>query len=233
VGTLHHGYYGDISLGADYYTGHLILESPGQPKVTDLNLVEPAFEDKDLWVDISGTISTPLGVVHKCIRVFKDMPRVEIEYRLDWRSIPISSLRIGHITLNPAAFERETLFYRTHNGGFKEETFYPLGANIDHGRAVSFLVSANQAVGITNSVMELGDARRCLRIDVDKTAAALIGLVAYREVDDSYFFRLSLSASEVDETTRASLQNGFGCTFRIGVEAVATEEKAEYNNMDL
>ena len=36
IGTLSHGYFEDISWIADFYTGHLTLEIPGQPKFTDL-----------------------------------------------------------------------------------------------------------------------------------------------------------------------------------------------------
>ena len=39
-GTLAHGYFDDIGWGADFYSGHLVLESPGRPKITDLNPVE-------------------------------------------------------------------------------------------------------------------------------------------------------------------------------------------------
>ena len=33
-GTLHHGYFDDIGWSADYYSGHLVFESPGHHKVT-------------------------------------------------------------------------------------------------------------------------------------------------------------------------------------------------------
>jgi hypothetical protein len=41
LGTLDHGYYDDISLGADYYSGHAVIERPGEHKVTDLGIVNP------------------------------------------------------------------------------------------------------------------------------------------------------------------------------------------------
>ncbi len=41
IGTIPHGYYQDITLGADFYSGHLVLETPGHPKVTDLVPIEP------------------------------------------------------------------------------------------------------------------------------------------------------------------------------------------------
>ena len=202
VGTLPHGYYDDIALGADYYTGHLILESPGQPKVTDLDPVEPKIENNKAWVSISGAVPTPLGPIHKRIRVFADEPRVEFEYHLEWKTIPIGSLRLGHITLNPAAFDLNTLFYRTHNGGYSKEIFCLAGANIDHGSAVSFLVSSTHGIGVTEGFVELGDAQHCLHIGVDKTMAALIGLITCRRVANSYFCRLAFSAGEMDETRR-------------------------------
>jgi hypothetical protein len=212
IGTLPHGYYDDISLGADFYTGHLVLESPGQPKVTDLNPVEPVVENACSWVDITGSVLTPLGPVCKRVRVFHRSRRVELEYRLDWKTLPPGSLRLGHITLNPAAFDHTTLFYRTHNGGCEWERFdltgylpSPLagplpGHGFDHGKSVSFLVSASQGLGLTGSVAELGDGQKSIRIEIDKTAAALIGLITYRPVDNTFFYRLSLSAGEMDET---------------------------------
>ena len=200
VGTLPHGYYDDIALGADYYTGHLVLESPGQPQVTDLESVEPRVEEDEGWITISGAVLTPVGPVHKLLRVFYNLPRVELEYCLDWKMIPMGPLRVGHITLNPAAFERSTLFYRTHNGGCEEEMYPLAGTQVDHGNAVSFLVSARHGVGLSESVVELGDATHCLRIEIDKSLSALIGLMTYQEVGNTYFCRLAPSAGEMDET---------------------------------
>jgi len=63
-------------------------------------------------------------------------------------------------------------------------------------------VSASHALGITDGVVELGDRARTLRIEVDKASAALVGMVRYEQVRDSYFCRLSFSAAEVDETRK-------------------------------
>ncbi|MEW6380728.1 MAG: glycoside hydrolase family 57 [bacterium] len=205
IGTLPHGYYDDITLGADFYTGHLVLEAPGQPKVTDLNPVEPMIENSSLWTDITGVVQTPLGAVSKRVRLFLEAPLLDLEYRLDWKATPPGSLRLGHVTLNPAAFERSTLFYRTHNGGCEWEQFNLTGGRgFDHGKSVSFLVSASQGLGLTAGAVELGDRRQSLRVEVDKAAAALIGLITYRPVGATFFYRLSLSAREIDETRRGT-----------------------------
>lgn len=201
-GTLPHGYYDDIHWGADYYTGHLVMELPGQAKVTDLNPVSPRTEQGRDGIAVEGSLDTPLGPIRKRIFLPRDSATVETEYRLEWDALPIGSLRLGHVTLNPAAFDRRTLRYRTHNGGFREETFSLAEGEVGHGESVSFLVSAAHGIGVTGGIVELADALRCLRILVDKEEAALIGLVTCRRVGRSWFCRASFSAGEMDETRR-------------------------------
>jgi hypothetical protein len=201
-GTLKQGYYDDIKLGADFYTGHVVFEGPGRPKITDLNRVDPIVrEDPDGdALEIEAAIDTPLGPVVKTYRLDRAAGHVALGYRLEWKEIPLGSLRLGHVTLKPDAFDHQTLHYRAANGGIRPETFRVHGATIDHGNAVSFLVSATQAVGITDGSIALGDARHRLTVDVDKTASALVGMVTSSAVGSTYFCRLALSACEVDET---------------------------------
>ena len=202
VGTLAHGYYQDIALGSDWYSGHVTLECFGRPKVTDLEPVEPTIEECPEWVQVKAEVPTPLGPVRKRIRVFLGIPRVELSYDIDWQKVPIGALRIGHFTLNPEAFDRSLLYYRTHLGGREEEEFHLSGTQVDHTAPVSFGVSARHAVGMTDGSVEFGDGSAKLRLEVDQEQAALVGMVIYREVDDSFFCRLALSAQEVDETRR-------------------------------
>lgn len=200
-GTVKHGYYDDIGWGADYYSGQLVVETPGQPKVTDLVLANPDVRmNADGAVSVEARLPTPLGDIVK--RYTVEDGTVHLEYRLEWSEIPVASLRLGDITLQPDSFDQGTLFYRTHNGGLQPETFFLNGAVVDHGDAVSFLVSASHALGITEGVVELGDATRCVRVEVDKTSAALVGLMTYHAVRPTFFCRLSFSAAEVDETRR-------------------------------
>jgi hypothetical protein len=217
VGTLRHGFYDDIHWGADFYTGMLVMESPGHAKLTDLNRVEPRIgRDAQGALVAESTQTTEWGPIVKTIRVADGA--VDLTYRLDWPELPIGSLRLGDITLNPGAFDRASLFYRCHNGGVRPETFALDGAVVAHGDAVSFLVSASHAIGITEGVVELGDRSRTIRIEVDKTAAAVVGMVTYQPIRDTYFCRLSFSAAEVDETRRprpGDRTEPLVCRFRI------------------
>lgn len=205
-GTLAHGFYDDIHWGADFYSGMTVMESPGRPKVTDLNRVEPAVgRAADGAIVVEAAVPTDAGTVIKTIRVAQDRPSVEWTYRFAWPEIPVGSLRLGDITLQPQAFDRRTLFYRTHNGGRRPETFPLEGTRVAHGDAVSSLVSASHAIGITEGIVEIGDASTLLRIEVDKTSAALVGLITYQPIRDTFFCRVSFSAAEVDETRRATV----------------------------
>ncbi len=202
VGTLSHGHYDDISLGADFYTGHLVLEPPGAPKVTDLERMEPEVHVTAGAVEVSGVVVTPLGRVRKTIRLVDGEPVVGISYELDWSRLPAASCRLGHVTLLPDAFDRSSLYYSSHNGGSTPDRFALPGSTVDHGRPVSSLVSATGGLGVTGGVVEIGDARHAIRVEVDKSCSALIGLMTYREVRDTFFCRLAFSALELDETSR-------------------------------
>jgi hypothetical protein len=201
-GTLHHGYYDDIRWGADYYSGHLVLESPGRRKVTDLQPAEPALEAVAGGLCVSVSIPTPLGPVEKRWWIDDAGGRLVLSQRLDWSEPLIGTLRLGHITLIPEAFDITTLGYRTHNGGRTLESFAFAGAEVTHGRAVSFLVSSNQAIGVTGGMVELGDSDHRLRVCHDPAQSALIGLISHHLVRDSHFTRLAFSAREVDDTSR-------------------------------
>jgi len=218
-GTLAHGFYDDIHWGADFYSGMTVMESPGRAKITDLNQVDPAFgRDADGALVVEASVRTEVGPVVKTIRVPRDAQSVELTYRFDWPEIPVGSLRLGDITLNPRAFDRATLVYRSHNGGRLAERFPLDTTRVAHGEAVSFLVSASHAIGITDGMVEVGDHARTLRIDVDKTSAALVGMVTYQPIRDTYFCRVSFSAVEVDETRHAtalSPDNPLVCRFVI------------------
>ena len=207
VGTLAHGFFDDIKMGADFYTGHLVYESPGMPKITDLEPMAPSLSHTADGLTITGQLSTEAGMVEKRIHISKRDAVIEQQVELTWPKAPFGSLRIGHITLNPIAFDRQTLFYETHNGGEHPERFEITNRQIDHGAPVSFLVSASHGVGMTAGIFTMGDAHKSVAVTIDRQTAAMLGLVTFKEVGDRYFFRLAPSARELDETAHPSSQH--------------------------
>ncbi len=202
LGTLPHGYYNDIRYGADWYSGHLVLERPGRPKVTDLEPVEPVVEESGPLVTVKGEIASELGSIYKKVVLDSAEPKLTISYRLNWADIPQGSFRLGFLTLNPERYARDSLFYRTTNGGFSAECFKLGEESVNHGAAVSFLVSAACGLGLTEGWIEVGDKESALRVTVNSEAAALVGLVTYNRIDGSYFYRLAFSAGEMDDTSK-------------------------------
>ncbi len=207
-GTLHHGYYDDINWGADYYTGHLVLESPGHRRITDLEPVDQvtvAYEEATESVRIQTEILLDCGKLYKTFHINSrgDGSYVDIDYQLDWSKPMAGSLRLGYITINPEAFSQPNLFYATHNGGHDLE-YFKMTEPVNHGEAVSFLVSAKQVSGCTGSIIKLGDHRHHISVIVDKSASALAGMINYQKVGSSYICRLICTAQEMDDTSRTS-----------------------------
>lgn len=204
LGTIPHGYYEDIPLAADFYSGHSVVEFPGAGRVTDLNPTEPSWQT---WVcgarrgiRVSASVETPLGAVTKTFEVCAGEPRVRLVYEFDWDTPQHGTFRTGFVTVLPEAFDRSSLFYRTHNGGAQAETFLLQGRDVCHGSAVSSLVSARSGLGATEGLVTLGDARRQIHVRFDPAEAAALPMVEYRDVADVYWLRLVFSLGELDET---------------------------------
>ena len=202
VGGLPHGHFDDIALQADWYTGDCVYEQPGEPKITDLEWAETSIAQSGEDVLIAGRIMTPLGPIKKIIRFHAHEPRVDFDITFQWNDWGKGSLRLGHVTLLPEAFDWNRLTLTTHNGGFAAETFALDGQTIDHGAPVSFLVSASCGFGMTEGWAELSDGRRTVRVEVDRETAPLLGLLSHRQVGGSLFCQLALSMLELDDTRR-------------------------------
>jgi hypothetical protein len=69
---------------------------------------------------------------------------------------------------------------------------------------------------MTNGMVELGDKRRKTVVEVDKAQSALIGLITLRNVKGRHFFLLTLTAREMDDTSRPEeKEEDFECKIRV------------------
>ena len=202
VGTVEHGWYQDIELGADFFTGHLVLEGVGRSKVTDLERGEPVVAETDEAVTASVTLATPVGHLEKWVALAKNKPALSVRYRLREWLLPPGRLRLGHVTFLPWNINLAQLFYRTQNGGAPETLRIEPAMAFDHGRNISFLVSAGQGAGMTGGWWEAGDDKRAVRVSVLDPDQAVTLLAAYRPARPGCFFRLAHSVLEMDETSR-------------------------------
>jgi glycosyl hydrolase family 57 len=206
LGTLEHGYFSTIELGADFYTGHLVQESPLTHKLTDLERVQA-----EVGLDHQGRlcalarIATQRGPIAKLIRVDPNGRAAEIEWTLHWRALPAGVLRLGHVTLFPQAFNAGRLWYATHNGGCDMEVHRIAGAAFDHGAAVSALVSCQQALGVTEGLVLVGDDERTIRVEIDQACARPLALMSWTPDRERWLLRLCFTLTESDETRRGEI----------------------------
>ncbi len=219
IGGLPHGHFDDIALQADWYTGDCVFEAPGEHKITDLEWAEAK-----LWREANGDVlafarmATPKGPIEKTMRFCAARPRVEFDITFDWQSWERGSLRLGHITLQPDAFDWSELSYATHNGGHAREEFALDGESIEHGAPVSFLVSCSSGFGMTEGFADIGDANTRVRVEVDRATAPLLGLVTHKRIGGSLFCQLALSALELDETRKPCAYKAGPRRFRFALE---------------
>jgi hypothetical protein len=218
IGGLRHGHFDDIALQADWYTGDCVFEAAGEHKITDLEwCAARIWKNVDGDTVVHGRIETPRGPIQKTLTFFAREPRVDFDLTFDWEKWDRGSLRLGHITLLPDAFDWAKLSLTTHNGGKTPETFSLNGQSVDHGAAVSFLVSSSYGIGMTEGWTELGDDETRVRVTVDRATAPLLGLLTHRETGGSLFCQLQLSALELDETRKPSPYKEGPRRFRFGI----------------
>ncbi len=203
IGGLAHGHFDDIALQADWYTGDCVFEAPGEHKITDLEWCEARFSRQSNGdVVVAARIETPKGAITKTMRFCARAPQVDFDLLFEWENWDRGSLRLGHITLLPDAFDWERLSLTTHNGGRDWETFPLRDCAVDHGAPVSFLVSSSHGIGMTEGWAEIGDGATRIRVEVDRATAPLLGLLTHRRIGGSLFCQLALSALELDETCK-------------------------------
>jgi hypothetical protein len=221
IGGLPHGHFDDINLQADWYTGDCVFEAPGEHKITDLESCSPR-----LWTETNGdvviaaSIVSAKGPIDKILRFHADMPRIDFDLTFHWEDWGRGSLRLGHFTLLPDAFDWDRLSLTTHNGGKESESFALGGASVEYGAPVSFLVSSSHGLGMTEGWAEIGDSRTRLRIEIDRCTAPLLGLLTHRTIGGSLFCQFMLSALELDDTRKPSPYRKGPRRFRFSVNGV-------------
>jgi len=199
LGTIPHGYYDDISFGADFFSFHSIIEIPGQHKCTNLKQ-----SDFNLSTEYDKIIinekQTASGVTFtKNYYIFNDKIKIETVLQLEERKIAI--IHPFNVTFIPEAFDKDSLFYATHNG-CELEKFKLKNKIINHSQSLSALISSKYGLGSTEGVVIIGDKFKQVIISHDKTKSALIPTIHYKPMEETFFLRLQYSAQEIDDTFR-------------------------------
>ncbi len=197
IGTIQHGYYDDISLGADFFSFHSIVERPGEHKFTNLGKTVFSIEKNDNFVKIEDNQQDKEIIFKKSVYILKDTIKIDITVRLPNRKL--ARIHPFNITFMPDAWDRESLFFATHNGSDKE-IFYLKDVEVNHAESLSALISAKYGLGATEGVMLIGDKNKTLQINHNPLKSALIPFVFFKPMNNTFFLRLEYSACEMDDT---------------------------------
>ena len=198
LGTLDLGYYDDISLGADYYSGHAVIESPCEHKVTDLGGISLDIIESDY--DVALVTKQKWKQYSFSNKILINGEKIVLQKSIYSSADGTAIIHPYNFTFNPKAWDRDSLYIETHNGGTYPERFFMKGKKISHGDIYSSLISARHGFGCTEGLFIIGDKDKSISFKCDMSVSALILSIIYKEMDDIYFFRLQYSAQEMDET---------------------------------
>jgi hypothetical protein len=202
IGTLPHGHFSCISLGADYYSGGVVVELPVQRiRFTDLEKVEPRFSLKNNGnIEISAEIKTPLGIIIKVFEVSVVSEKVSISYAFPkWGEI-IGSVRLGVITLLNQ-FSTENTELSLSNGG-KYDEFFDFKGEFDHASPASSLVSSSRGLGVTTGKFKIINNERSFSLQWDPSECAVMPMLHRALVKDEALSRVLFSMKETDDTSK-------------------------------
>jgi len=206
IGTLPHGYFPCISLGADYYSGGVVVELPLQRRrITDLEKVEPKFLIKDNGnIEICAEIRTQFGSVVKVVEVSTNSEKVSLGYNFSkWDKI-VGSVRLGVVTLLNQFSHNNTKILFT-NGGKNKETF-DFSGEFDHTKPASTLVSSSRGLGATTGKIQIRNNGKSVNLQWDPSECAVMPMLQNIPFDDKVLSRIFFSVQEMDDTVKKAVK---------------------------
>lgn len=216
IKLLPQGYFKDVSYAADFFSGHstIFLENR---QLTDLGATSIRIEETQDKILLSCT--TEVGEILSIQKVYalvktKPLIEVNLSYKLK-RKITPSFFRTAIITLNPECFDRNSLSYKTVNGGQCHEIFRVNGP-IDQATPLNLGVSSHHCLGSTDGWISVGDSEKELIFMTNKSQTYSVPLIHFDQPKrDHYFFRIYNSISETDDTTKTSFRGTLSFTYWI------------------
>jgi len=214
VGTIPHGFFSTIALGADFYTGGVVVEIPGeQLRITDLEWVQPSFEQVGNGLRIGAEIDTSHGSIVKTIALDAEAESVTIGYSFPGWERPLGTIRVGTLTLMPGTFQGP-IRIECANGGPGREVF-AVDDQFDHTRATSRLISSSAGLGATDGSIVIGDGERRIEASWDPGDGAVLPMLSHEPSHPADLTRLFFSLLEMDDTAHAGGPVGsFSLTIR-------------------
>lgn len=203
IGTLGQGYFDSIALGADFYSGGVIMEVPADRKrYTDLERVEPKVWFNADSICIQAQMAFAGGLLTKEYQVGIHQATVDCAYRFTDVQRPVGSLRVGILTFLNNQLNLP-LTVKSHQGSAALETFR-VDREAAHAAPASVLVSSSAALSATQGSIHIEDAygERVLNVRWDPACCAAMPMLTHTIATPHPFTRLKFSLCELDDTSR-------------------------------
>lgn len=200
VGTIPHGYFNSIELGADFYSAGVVMEQVTEHRrITDLEWVTPRIQEECGLLRVRAEIETECGVIVKEVTMTE---KEEISFSVafpGWER-GLGTLRAGTLTLLPQNLEGP-VYVETSNGGKLSEKF-TLCCDALHTRPASTLVSSTTGLGGSSGSLLIGDQRRRLSVSWNPSLCAAFPMLHHQNCPPAALTRITFSLLELDETSR-------------------------------
>ena len=192
----------------DLISGDLALEDRFGKSITDQQASEIQYAELDynheIFVPVRCAVYTELGTIWKTYRVYLHQPRVDLTLRFQWQDVVPKFFRLGHMTLNPKAFDRSTLYCATTNGSEDVERFALDGQHVRQDEPSQGGVTARGCLGATEGWVALGDATKGIGFITRLASLYSAPLLHYEETagdPEAFLLTLAHSLGEWDKTS--------------------------------
>jgi hypothetical protein len=203
LGFIEHGTFEDTKFSPDFYSGHTVSFNRNNEKNTDLSKVKIILqeEEKPIRKILSSEIDLPIGHFTKKFFIYQNHPRVDIELIFDFKDFKPASFRTAIMTFSPLSFDKNSIYYSTHNGG-EFSSHKITKEEINQDESTDPRLTSNGCLGSTEGIFDFGDKEKGVTIFTDKSNQYSVPLLKYQDAEDGkFFFRISNTLAEFDDTS--------------------------------
>lgn len=202
VGTNEHGTFDNIELGADFFSGAMVIQNMDTSQLfSDLQKVDPTIKLIDKKIEISIKLKIKNEEVIKKIEILLDKPLINISYDLSQLAQSKETIRLSAATIKTKDLKNVDFSVGSKTGGKKIHE-YNLDREFDHGSAVSHRISSTSGLPSTDGRLIFNVNNLRFSISWDPAFCYFYPLFSNNIDSNGQLIRLHLSHREQDDTLK-------------------------------
>ena len=207
LGTLEHGFFDNIELGADFFSGAFVMQDMKDANlVTDLVKADPVISCQKDVIAISTDFKIGKAIVKKTIFVNLKKMSVNFLYSFNNRRRCRETIRLSAATIKTD--EMKNINFNVYSKtGSNIAHKYVLDREFDHGLPVSHRVSSSSGLPSTDGELNFEINEVSFDICWDTSRNSFYPLFSYKKDKNGNLIRLHLSEQEIDDTSKPSGTN--------------------------